>query len=305
MLTERVESRLANVEGLKGRLPSDEAYDLLLDRALGPARLVKADGRPLCVFLPGAMRGAVDAPGVYEALHGMRTRTSMNRGAASGTPRLKSRQTRSYTRPIASTIAGAFERDNQRRYCRLTAWTGRNMPEWKLLRPVLYQVAVLLKAYVPDRYEAQQRQAEATDPAWVVKGTPFSTITVNNSYATGIHTDKGDLAAGFSTITCLRRGSYSGGRLVFPEYRVGVNLRHGDLILMDAHEWHGNTQLYCACGKPMNGVCRECAAERISVVAYFRERLTGCGTPAEEELKAEEWHAYAAERARARFTGNG
>ena len=117
-------------------------------------------------------------------------------------------------------------------------------------------------------------------------GTPFSTVTVNNTYPTGTHTDKGDLDEGFSTITCLRRGDYSGGQLVFPEYRVAVTLQHGDLILMDAHQWHANTAIVCPCGTELNGPCPGCGAERISVVSYFRTRITECGTPGQELERA-------------------
>jgi hypothetical protein len=157
------------------------------------------------------------------------------------------------------------------------------------LHPLLRAVAAHLSEHVPARYHAQAQQAQLTDPAWVVPGTPFTTITVNNSYATGMHTDKGDLDAGFSTITTLRRGDYTGGRLVFPAYRAAVDMGHGDLILMDAHQWHGNTQIICACNKPMNGACETCGAERISMVAYYRTKLVACGSPAEETAKARAW----------------
>jgi hypothetical protein len=120
---------------------------------------------------------------------------------------------------------------------------------------------------------------------WVARraGTVYLS---GNTYPTGVHTDKGDLDAGFSAIACLRRGSYTGGRLVFPEYRVAVDLHHGDLLLMDAHQYHGNTALVCACGTEPNNFCRTCGAERISVVSYFRTKVTECGSPDEELRKA-------------------
>src|SRR6266705_3309277 len=89
----------------------------------------------------------------------------------------------------------------------------RHLPEWETLRPLLMAVAAHLQAHVPDRYAAQLAEADRTDPAWVVPGTPFTTVTVNNTWPTGVHTDKGDLDAGFSTITCLRQGPYTCGHL--------------------------------------------------------------------------------------------
>lgn len=193
---------------------------------------------------------------------------------------------RPYSRKVASTIVGAIDPMGQTKACRLTAWTGQNLPQWQQLIPLLQAVALEQLHYVPDRAEAQHQAAAAAHPAWVVPGTPFTTITVNNTYPTGVHTDKGDLDAGFSAITCLRRGSYTGGRLVFPEYRVAVDLKHGDLLLMDAHQYHGNTALVCACGTEPNNFCRTCGAERISVVSYFRTKVTECGSPDEELRKA-------------------
>jgi hypothetical protein len=74
---------------------------------------------------------------------------------------------------------------------------------------------------------------------------------------------------------CLRRGTYTGGVLVFPRLRVAVDLQDRDLILMDAHEWHGNTAI---AGLP--------DAERISVVSYYRSAMATCGTPDQEHEKA-------------------
>jgi hypothetical protein len=149
---------------------------------------------------------------------------------------------------------------------------------------------------VPARYAAQLVEATRTEPDWVIPGTPFTTVTVNNTWPTGMHTDKGDLDAGFSTIAVLRRGGYTGGQLMFPEYRVAVDLADGDLILMDAHEWHANAEIRCWCfadepeRKRLFGWCDTskggCGAERISVVSYFRTEMTKCGTAEDEMARA-------------------
>jgi hypothetical protein len=290
----RLRSRVSGEEltAKVGKILGHEDYNLLLT---GPARVRKPDGRPLCVYLPGALGKEVAQPDVYEVLHDLGKLGTTNRGIASGTPRVASNQKRSYSRRVPSTVVGAVDPQGQQRYCRLTSWTGQHLPEWQTLYPLLQAVAALLAQHVPDRYAAQRAQAEKTDPAWVVPQTPFSTVTVNNTWPTGVHTDKGDLDAGFSTITCLRRGTYAGGQLVFPEYRVAVDMADGDLLLMDAHEWHGNVAITCACGRRTNGCCQECGAERISLVAYYRTKIAECGTPEEEYRRAD--------RRRARLEG--
>lgn len=294
MLDLRIRGRVGKEELAEkvGKVLGPEDYNLLLT---GPTRVRMPDNRPLCVYLPGVMAEEFDQPGVYDVLHSLRVVTTNNRGVASGAkPVIPNKKItagggnpRKYSRKVASTVVGALDPQGQRLYCRLSSWTGRNMPEWQRLTPLFQTVAEHQMREVPDRAAAQWEQAKRSDPFWIVPGTPFSTITVNNTYPTGVHTDKGDLEEGFSAIACARYGSYTGGQLVFPEFRVAVDLRHGDLILMDAHQWHGNTQLTCACGTYANGACGTCGAERISVVTYFRTEIVNCSTPEVELQRAE------------------
>lgn len=283
----RLRTRIADAairDNLAGKVLGPADFDVLLT---GATRLVKPDGRVLCVYLPGALAEQVADPAAYDVLHSLRGFVTKNRGKASGTPRLDpTGRGRSYAAETASMVVGAVDGLGQQRYCRLTSWTGKNLPQWQQLHPLLRAVATHLAEHVPDRYANQAKEAAASDPAWLVPGTPFSTVTVNNTYPTGVHTDKGDLEAGFSTIACLRRGTYTGGQLVFPAYRVAVDLRDGDLILMDAHDWHGNTAIVCACGERIRSACETCGAERISVVSYFRTKVAQCGTPEQEYERA-------------------
>lgn len=284
----RVRSRLHpdSLDALKGKVVDDSAYDVLLT---GPTRVHRPDGGLLAVYLPGAMLPHL-TPEQYAVLHSLRTQKTNNRGLASGSRGTKvGEQKREYFMHVSSNILGSFDPGGTFRFCRLTAWTGKNLPQWETLRPALQAVAAQMQQHVPDRYGAQMEEIDQTHPDWVVPGTPFTTITVNNTYPTGVHTDKGDLDKGFSTIFTLRRGSYTGGRFVFPEFRVAVDLQDGDLILMDAHQWHGNTAITCACGERRTAFCDVCGAERISVVSYMRTAMTKCGSEAEESRKAVEY----------------
>lgn len=270
-----------------GRHVADSDYRVLLT---GPTRVLKPDGRPLVVYLPGQLRQVLHQhPDVYGILHGLRGITTDNRGMASGSRRMLPRgQKRSRTRQVPSAIVGAADPMGQQRYCRLTAWTGRHLPEYERLHVLLKEMAAAFAQHVPDRHAVQMRYVERTHQDWVVPGTPFTTITVNNTYSTGVHQDAGDLVAGFSCLAVLRRGTYTGARLVFPEWMVAADLADGDLVLMDAHDWHGNTRLECAHGLAEMAAadCDTCQAERISVVAYYRERVASCGSADQEQAKA-------------------
>ncbi len=281
----RVRSRISEDELAEkvGKILTGSDLNVLLT---GPACVCKPDGKLLCVYLPGVM-AELFTEKVYGILHSLRTFRTDNRGLASGTQRaVRGTQNRARSMPVASAIIGAVDPGGVYKYCRQTAWTGKNLPEWQALQPMLQGVARYFQEYVPDRYENQMAEVRVTKPEWIVPDTPFSTITVNNTYPSGVHTDKGDLDKGFSTIACLRRGEYTGGTLCFPEYRVGVNMEHGDLLLMNAHEWHGNTAIVCACGNSLRRNCGDCGAERVSVVSYMREKITACGTMEEELARA-------------------
>lgn len=72
----------------------------------------------------------------------------------------------------------------------------------------------------------------------------------------------------------IREGQWSGGHLVLPNWRIAVKLDNRDLIMFDAHEFHGNTQIVQLSKK----------ATRCSLVCYYREKMYLC-KGADEELQ--------------------
>lgn len=271
------------LEEKKGKLLNDEDYNLLLTRA---ARIRKPDGRLLCAYLPGTLTSQMQ--GAWPILTKVRMKSD-NRGLASGTKRINAGGTRTRAMPVMSGILGSLDPTPRRPYCRLNAYSREHLDKWEGLFPLLQEMAAQFAAQVPDRFSNQQAKAEGTHKDWMVPGTPFTTVTINNTYSTGVHTDKGDLDEGFSCLAVARSGNFVGGRLTFPEYRVAVDMQDGDLLLMDAHDWHGNTGIVCECGKQLKeGPCDTCEAERISVVAYYRTEMTACGSKAAEDNKMHE-----------------
>ena len=55
---------------------------------------------------------------------------------------------------------------------------------------------MLFHELVPDRYNNQLQRA-GESPEFVIDGTAFSTVTVNYSWRTALHRDKGDFEDGF------------------------------------------------------------------------------------------------------------
>lgn len=285
MIELRARTRVSDAElaGKLGKVVGPADYNAVLT---GPARILDPAGRTLAVYLPGVLADLMDE--AWPILTTLRAYTD-NRGLASGTPRVqRGDQKRSRTRRIISMTLGAVDpgpavtrTGGRLNACRLTAWTGSHVPEWQQLAPLFQAIAGHLAEQVPDRYVAQATMAKRTPPEWLIPGTPFTTVTVNNSYATGVHTDAGDYEPGFSTLAVCRRGAYTGGLLVLARYRLAVDMGHGDLLLFDAHTEHGNTDLVCPhVPVPLNGAvpaerCND-GCERISLVAYFRTKVADC-----------------------------
>jgi hypothetical protein len=280
----------AELQQKVGKILLDEDRNILLER---DARVWFPDPKTgvyklLAIYKKDAIpQELLDS--TYDVLHELRKYETTNRGLASGTERFKAfaEATNTYSDPRASTIVGAFDKSRSAPICRLTAFSRSELEKFEQLFPLFRQIGALFAQYVPERHAAQMKFVGETHPEWVIPGTPFTTITVNNSYPTGVHTDQGDLDEGFSNLVVMRRGSYHGGILTFPEWRVGVDMSDRDILLMDAHQWHGNTMLYCdRCKLPMTSMHEDCGTERISVVCYYRTRMKECGTAEEEGQKA-------------------
>lgn len=149
--------------------------------------------------------------------------------------------------------------------CRTTAFTSQQVDKWKKVIPLIKSINSQFKKLVPDKYKVQYKRAHET-PKFVIKDTAFSTLTINYNWRTALHKDAGDLKEGFGNLVILEEGDYNGGELGFPKYKVAVNVRHGDFIAMNVHEWHCNTKI-----EPKTK-----DYTRLSLVSYLRENMIRC-----------------------------
>lgn len=281
----RIRNRISDEEMAEkvGKILSEDDFNVTPTR---DCIIYKPDGQILAVYRKGIIPPEL-RESTWPILHELKSETTTNRGLASGTPRVDGPGTRSYAMAVPSALLGGFEAQGPKQYCRLTAWTGRETEKYRLLWPLLQFIGGRMEVDAPARHKAQMAEVAKTHPDWIIPGTPFSTVTVNNSYPTGVHKDAGDLDAGISTLAVLRRGQFGGGVLVFPEYRVGVDMQDGDLILMDAHSFHGNTDFDPPIKRNMTGKIEgsEPGFERISIVSYLRTKIVTCESVADEGEK--------------------
>ena len=142
----------------------------------------------------------------------------------------------------------------------------------------------VFKNLTPSRYDIQHERAQKT-PNFSIGNTAFSTVTINYSWRTALHRDRGDLKEGFGNLVVIEdsenKNSYKGCYLGFPQYGVAVDTRTGDYLAMDVHEWHCNTE-FIPVSKQVSGkhkdkdVINDWYFNRLSIVMYLREKMIKC-----------------------------
>ena len=127
--------------------------------------------------------------------------------------------------------------------CRLTHFTRTNFDKYNQGLPFIQKINKLYKRLTPEAHQKQYERANQKSHLTIPK-TSFSTITINRNFRTALHCDAGDYKEGFGNLCVLEQGKYHGGYTVFPQFGVAVDVRHGDFLAMDVHQWHSNTEIY-------------------------------------------------------------
>tara|TARA_B100000767_G_scaffold272954_1_gene301819 strand:- start:1113 stop:2135 length:1023 start_codon:yes stop_codon:yes gene_type:complete len=148
--------------------------------------------------------------------------------------------------------------------CRLTAFNHKHIDKFKNVEPFLERIDELFKKLVPNAYKRQYNRAHETK--FVISNTSFSTVTINNNWRTALHKDSGDFYEGFGNLVVCEKGKYAGGYTGFPQYGVAFDVRNGDFLAMDVHQWHCNT--------PIKPKTKDYI--RMSVVCYLRSNMLRC-----------------------------
>lgn len=265
----------------------DTDYDVLIT---DEATVLKPDGTFLFKVLKNCLSPAA-VSSAWEMIDGYNVKTN-NRGVASGAEYIKETKsdgTISKTQrvkkgfEVISGTLGFFERTPRFPFCRACQYNIDHPDRFSKLLPVTQEASAVFAREGGERYEFQRQLVEKTSKDFVIPGTVFTTVTLNKNFRTAAHMDAGDLTGGLSCMALLRKGRFTGGDFVYPDFRAAVRLEHGDLIIFDPHEFHANTQIV-PLGK---NYCRS------TLVFYYREKIQYCGA-AEFELQ----------RAKSRKTGD-
>jgi hypothetical protein len=192
---------------------------------------------------------------------------------------------------VASGVIGYYEKTPfLGQPCRMTGYTRSGLKQFLHGIPFLEAIDSKFKSLVPEAH-AKQLAAISKKTDYQIADTAFSTLTVNMNFRTALHKDAGDFQEGFGNLSVIEWGRYHGAETLFPRFNAGFNVRTGDFIAMDVHEWHTNaptveTKEDAAYNKTLPDIRTRDAAtgvigsqeryQRISFVCYFREKIAAC-----------------------------
>lgn len=263
---------------LQGTLLPDTSYNILIDYDADV--YCSVTGKCIAKFRKKTIPKNI-ANNAYLSLL-KASKSSSNRGIASGSKRkfkmLKDGTVSNtgHADPVNSSIIGYFDKNPRFPYCRQTAFNQHEFDKFKKAYPIIKYVDNKYAELMPKHYKKQRDIADKTTQDFVIKNTAFTTVTVNKNWQTAVHKDAGDFDEGFGNLVVLRKGLYTGGYFVVPKWGVAFDMQNLDLLLVDVHQWHGNTQI--------TKIDKD--ATRISLVMYYRKKMIECGTVNEELKKA-------------------
>jgi hypothetical protein len=278
----RSQASAEEVKRLNASRPTPEHASLFLTQE---ATVYKPNGDRLLTLVRGGVSEKT-AERVRPFFHSLHNHETRNRGAYSGSERIRYKKkdgtlsNTTQTLPVRSCIVGAMDRYPRNPFCRQAAIGGSDPEGWELGQELVREVSDVFAKHYPDRFAVQMEIAHKTLPDYVIRDTPFTTITVNNTVPAAYHRDVGDYKPGFGIMAVLRRGIYRGCELVLPAFGVAVDLQDRDVILFDVHEVHANLPFFATQGKEVEDY------ERISIVCYYREKMSECLSPREEIERA-------------------
>jgi hypothetical protein len=188
---------------------------------------------------------------------------------------IKSDGTKGKTRKgnmVLNGIIGYMDRTTMMPYCRKTSFTKNEFEKFDKAIPFIKEVDSFYSELINEKWKIQKEYAKATNKNYIISDTSFTTVTINKDFQTAVHKDAGDLKQGFGNLSCYKTKGCKGGCFVLPQWRIAFDLDNCDLLLVDVHQWHGNT--------PITKESEE--DERISFVMYLRENITKCLAPSKE-----------------------
>lgn len=164
--------------------------------------------------------------------------------------------------------------------CRMTKFTKEQPEKWQATWDFFKTIDGIFGELEPEAHRKQLERASKT-PEYQILDTAFSTATINYNWQTALHRDAGDFEEGFGNLVILEdprkeRMNWNGGYLGFPQYGVAIDVRNGDYLAMDVHQWHANTEIIPIENKTKKTNKTTLEHARLSIVSYLRKNMIKC-----------------------------
>ena len=260
---------------LKGKYLNDKNYDILITE---DADGYDVNGKLLFRFRKNTMPIETLMLGVNSFKDSIEVTES--RGYASGSSHKRIRKDGSVSNitvgnKVESGSVGFMDSGAMVKYCRKTAFAKNYFDKFNSGIPFVQFVDKKYKELCPIHYGKQKAISIGTNKNYIIGDTAFTTVTVNKNFRTAVHQDAGDYPDGFGNLIAYREGNWTGGYFCLPQYKVAIDLQNTDMLFVDVHQWHGNTDFINTSDDFL----------RISFVLYYREYMYKCKQPTEELLK--------------------
>tara|TARA_B100001094_G_scaffold20556_1_gene17394 strand:+ start:7008 stop:8165 length:1158 start_codon:yes stop_codon:yes gene_type:complete len=208
---------------------------------------------------------------------------------------------------VASNPIGYYEESKNfaKLPCRLTHFTRTNYKKYNQGLPFIQAIDKMFLKLIPDAHQRQLERANQK-PHLKIPGTSFSTVTINRNFRTALHRDAGDFKGGFGNLSVIERGKYHGGYTIFPQFGVAVDVRYGDFLAMDVHQWHSNTPIIeteedkkfneklepvYKDNPEVGTVGLDKRFTRLTFVCYLREKILNCPNEIDPRFLKESGHS--------------
>lgn len=263
------------VESLKGKYLTEKHYDTLITN---DADGYDTSGNLLFKFRKKAIPEEILKLGVDSFKDSIELTES--RGLASGSTHKRIRKDGSVSNitvgnKVESGSVGYMDSSAMVKYCRKTAFAKKYFDKFKQGIPFVEFINKKYSELCPEHYAKQYAIANGTNKNYIIGDTSFTTVTVNKNFRTAVHKDSGDFTDGFGNLIAYREGDWTGGYFCLPQYKVAIDLQNTDILFVDVHKHHGNT----------NFINTDDNFLRISFVLYYREYMYKCSQPKEELQK--------------------
>ena len=269
------------------RLLTEADYDTLIE---GNNLVYGPNGELILVLLRGEF-DKTQLASAWQIIKDINLKTD-NRGTAAGVDMVAHKKadgtiSKTHSVPkgheVISGVVGYYPRYPRIPFCRECAWNQQHPEQFKSLLPLFQRVNALHEKYANESWKYQKAVVDKTSKDFVIPGTIYTTVTVNKNFRTASHLDAKNLPEGMAPMILMRQGKFEGGHVVLPEWRIAAKLDTGDLIIFrNMLDYHGNTKII-----PLSKDYQRC-----TLVFYYREEMTKCGTKEQELARAKSGQDY-------------